>query len=81
MSYQVEFSEFGIKLATGIADATEKITGITPFEGRGLSANRRLQITVIGGAHIGYSITAQIKGEEDNGAVTLFEPMPFQEKA
>jgi hypothetical protein len=80
MSYPVDFYEYGVKLATGIADATDKITGVTPFEGRGLSANRRLQITVVGGAHVGYSLTAQIKGEDGN-AVTLFEPMPFQEKA
>jgi hypothetical protein len=80
MSYAVEFSEYGVKLATGIADTSHRITNITPIEGRGLSANRRLQITVVGGAHVGYSITAQIQGEDGN-AVTLFDPMPFQEKA
>ncbi len=79
MSYPVEFWEYGVKLATGIADASNRISNITPFEGRGLSANRRLQISVVGGNHAGASITAQIKGEDGN-AVTLFEPMPFQEK-
>jgi hypothetical protein len=80
MSYAVDFYEYGVKLATGIADASNRISNIMPVEGRGLSANRRLQITVTTGKHAGTSITAQIKGEYNN-AITLFEPMPFQEKA
>jgi hypothetical protein len=78
MSYQVDFYEYGVKLATGIADASHRISNITPFEGRGLSANRRLQITVTTGKHAGASITGQIKGEYGN-EIELFERMPFQE--
>jgi hypothetical protein len=80
MSYPVDFYEGGVKLASGIADATDKITGVTPFLGRGLAYRRQIQIVVTGGEHAGASITAQIKGEDGN-AVTLFDRMPFLEKA
>lgn len=80
MSYAVDFYENGVKLASGTADASHKISNITPFEGRGLAYRRLLQIVVTDGKHAGASITGQIKGEDGN-SVTLYGAMPFQEPA
>jgi hypothetical protein len=78
MTYMVEFYEHGVKLAIGIADTSNRISNIKPVEGRGLSYNRYIQVTVADGKHTGASLIARVKGEADN-VVTLFEPMPFQE--
>jgi hypothetical protein len=80
MSYTVEFYADGLRLATGIADATNRISDIKPIEGRGLSCGRRVQITVNDGRHVGACITGQIKTDQGD-AITLMEAMPFQEKS
>lgn len=79
MTYPVDFYEGGLKIGSGMADASDRIVSFTPFEGRGLAYRRQVQIAVTTGRHKGQSITTQIKGEVGD-VVTLFEPMPFQEE-
>ena len=79
MSYTVDFYSDGVRLATGIADATDRILEIKPVDGRGLACGRRVQITATQGPHSGASITGQIKGD-DGDAITLMEAMPFKEE-
>ena len=80
MSYAVDFYEGGKKLASGRADESNIVTGVTPYEGRGLSYMRQIQIVVTEGPHAGASIVAQVRGDTGE-CVMLAEPMPFRERA
>lgn len=80
MTYPVDFYEGGLKIGSGMSDATDKVIAFTPFEGRGLAYRRQVQVVVTSGRHKGQSITAQVKGEVGD-VVTLLGAMPFQEEA
>jgi hypothetical protein len=53
------------------------IENVVPYEGRGVSYGRYVQIVVTDGKHTGSSFTILIMGDTGT-ALTLKEPFPFK---
>jgi hypothetical protein len=74
---KVEICVDNKKIATGEVGSDGMIANVMPYEGRGVSYGRYVQIAVTDGKHIGSSLTALIMGDTGT-ALTLKEPMPFK---